>query len=134
MVIIYMHLYVASNFWWNKKRWKLQQICILNYHGLLRNHTPKLWNFGLHTNVKFKVIFKINTVNFLIIHFIIDFNGNHHKCFGWILRRLWTRNGLLKWQHYICHIKKMKNVDSKKCQSSVKIKIKKLYIIKWRIY
>ncbi len=32
---------------------------------------------------------------------------------GWILRRLWTCNGLLKWQHYIYHTYKMKNVDSK---------------------
>jgi hypothetical protein len=27
--------------------------------------------------------------------------------------------------NYVCHIEKMKNVGSKKCQSSVKIKIKK---------
>jgi hypothetical protein len=38
--------------------------------------------FGLHTNVKFKAIFKINIVNFLIIHVVIDFNGNHHNVFG----------------------------------------------------
>jgi hypothetical protein len=44
MVIIYMHLYMAPNLCWNKKKWKLQQIFILNYHGPLRNHTPKLWN------------------------------------------------------------------------------------------
>jgi hypothetical protein len=34
-------------------------------------------------------------------------------------------NGLLKWQHYVCHVEKMKNVNWKKCQSSVKIKIKR---------
>jgi hypothetical protein len=27
-------------------------------------------------------IFKINIVNFLIIHVVIDFNGFHHKVFG----------------------------------------------------
>jgi len=31
--------------------------------------------FGLHTNVKFKTIFKINIVNFLIIHVVIDLMG-----------------------------------------------------------
>jgi hypothetical protein len=35
----------------------------------------------LHTNIKFKAIFKINIVNFLIIHIVIDFNGDHHNCF-----------------------------------------------------
>jgi len=35
--------------------------------------------FGLHTNIKLKAIFKINIVNFLIIHVFIDFDGNHHK-------------------------------------------------------
>ncbi len=68
---------------------------------------------GLHTNVKFKAIFKIEIVNFKIIDVVIKFNGNHHKFFGWNVRRLWTHNGLLKWQHYICHKEKMKNVDSK---------------------
>ncbi len=38
--------------------------------------------FGLDTNVKFKAIFKINIVNFLITHVVIDFNGNHHKKIG----------------------------------------------------
>jgi hypothetical protein len=37
-------------------------------------------NFSrLHINVKFKTIFKINIVNFLIIHVVINFNGNHQK-------------------------------------------------------
>ncbi len=35
--------------------------------------------FGLHTNVKFKAIFKINIIKFLIIYVVIDFNGNHHN-------------------------------------------------------
>jgi hypothetical protein len=35
--------------------------------------------FGLHTNVKFKAIFKIDIVNFLIIHVVISFNGDHKK-------------------------------------------------------
>jgi hypothetical protein len=35
--------------------------------------------FGLHTNVKFKAIFKINIINVLIIHVVVDFKGNHHK-------------------------------------------------------
>ncbi len=30
----------------------------------------------------------------------------------------------MKWQHYVCHIEKMKNMDSKKSQSCVKNKIK----------
>jgi hypothetical protein len=47
------------------------------------------------------------------------------KTFGWI-KKLWTCNGLLKWQHYVCHIEKMKNVDSTKHQSSVKINKEKL--------
>ncbi len=80
--------------------------------------------FGLHTNVKFKAIFKINIVKILIIHVVINVNENHHKKIGWILRRLWTHNGHLKWQPYVDYIEKMKNVESKKCQSSVKIKIK----------
>jgi len=29
---------------------------------------------------------KFNIVNFLIIHFFIDINGNHHNFFGWNLR------------------------------------------------
>ncbi len=36
-------------------------------------------NLGLHTYVKFKAISKINVVNFLIIHVVINFNGSHHK-------------------------------------------------------
>jgi len=36
-------------------------------------------NFGLYTNVKFKFIFKINIFNFLIVHVVIKFNGNHHN-------------------------------------------------------
>jgi hypothetical protein len=44
-------------------------------------------NFSrIRINIKFKCIFKINIVNFLIIHGIIDFNGDHHKFFGWILK------------------------------------------------
>jgi hypothetical protein len=38
--------------------------------------------FGLHTNVKFKAILKINIVKILIIHIVIDFNGNHPKKLG----------------------------------------------------
>ncbi len=37
--------------------------------------------FRLHTNVKFKAIFRINIVKFLIIHVVIDFNVNHYKFF-----------------------------------------------------
>jgi hypothetical protein len=33
--------------------------------------------------------------------------------FGWMLKRLWTQNGLLKWNHCVCHRKKLKNVESK---------------------
>jgi len=39
---------------------------------------------------------EINITNFLIIHVVIDFNGNHHKKIKCILRRLWTHNGLLR--------------------------------------
>jgi hypothetical protein len=35
----------------------------------------------LHTNVKFKIVFNIKIINFLIIHVVIDFNENHHKTF-----------------------------------------------------
>jgi len=38
--------------------------------------------FGLYTNIKFKAIFKINIVNFLIILIVININGNHRKKFG----------------------------------------------------
>jgi hypothetical protein len=67
---------------------------------------------------------------------LLDFNKNHHNFFGWLLRRLWIRNGLLKWQHYFYHTKKMKNVDSKKCKKKVnKNKIKhhqmKNLLLKW---
>jgi hypothetical protein len=44
-------------------------------------------NFGLHIDVKFKVIFKINIVIFLIIHVVIDFNESHLKKFGRVLRK-----------------------------------------------
>ncbi len=48
--------------------------------GHLDYHT---YNFcGLHRNVKFKAIFKINNIKFLIIHVVIDFNGNHYNFFG----------------------------------------------------
>ncbi len=80
---------------WNHESWDC-----LNYH------TSSY--YGLHTNVEYITIFKINIVNLLIIHVFIDFNGNHHNFFGWILRRLWTRNGLLKWQYYVSHIEKWK--------------------------
>jgi hypothetical protein len=56
---------------------------------------------------------KLTLLRILIIHVIIEFNGNHHKLFGWIPRSLWTRNGFLKWQHNVFHIEKMKNLDSK---------------------
>jgi len=52
--------------------------------------------FGLHTNIKLKAIFKINIVNFLIIHVFIDFDGNHHKKKWMNFKRLWTCNELLK--------------------------------------
>ncbi len=86
----------------------------------------------LHTNVKFKAIFKISIIKFLIIHVVIDFNGNHHKKVGWIVKRLWIHNGLLKSQHYACRTWKMKIVDSKNtsklCQ---KIKNKSSQIKNW---
>jgi hypothetical protein len=31
---------------------------------------------------------QINIVIFKIIHVVVDFNENHHKIFGWILKRL----------------------------------------------
>jgi len=73
----------------------------------------------LHTNIKFKAMFKINIVIKKIIHVFIDFNGNHHKKIEWTLRRLWIHNGLLKWQHYICHIEK-----NEKCGFKKYVKIK----------
>jgi hypothetical protein len=52
----------------------------MNRGNYLDCHT---YNFyGLHTNIKFKAIFKINIFNFVIIHVIIYFNGDHHKKFG----------------------------------------------------
>jgi hypothetical protein len=48
--------------------------------GICNYHTC---NYSrLHINVKFKAIFKINIIKFLIIHLIIDINENHHKKFG----------------------------------------------------
>jgi hypothetical protein len=41
----------------------------------------------LHINIKFKFIFKINIVKFLIFNVFIDFNGNHHN-FNFFLCRL----------------------------------------------
>jgi len=46
------------------------------------------------------------------------------KNFGWILKRLWTRNGLLKWQHYICHTKKWKMWTQKNVKVVSKLTIK----------
>jgi hypothetical protein len=37
---------------------------------------------GLHPNVKFKTIFKINMIKILFIHVFINFNRNHHEKFG----------------------------------------------------
>ncbi len=85
------------------------------------------YNFSrLHTNVKFKAIFKINIVKILIIYIVIDFNGNHCNFFGWFLKRLWIRNGHLKWQHFVCHIEKMKILNSKEFQSSIKKNLNKI--------
>jgi hypothetical protein len=38
--------------------------------------------FILHTNVKFRAIFKINIFNLNFFHVVINFNGDHHKKFG----------------------------------------------------
>jgi hypothetical protein len=54
--------------------------CKHEYVDNLDYHTCNF--FGLHTNVKFKAIFKINIVNFLIINVVIDFNGKYHNYFG----------------------------------------------------
>ncbi len=60
-------------------KWKLEEQDSLDYHP---------WKFSkLHTNIKLKAIFKINIVNFLIIHVVVDFNGNHLKFSRWILKR-----------------------------------------------
>jgi hypothetical protein len=124
---------------WNRMGTNLSSIWLVLWVGEngsnKDNHKVNAWimdcldchtcNFSrLHTNVKFKAIFKINIVNFLIIHVVIDFNGNHHNVFGWILKRLWICNGLLKWQQYVCHTEKNEKCGLQKiCQSSVKIKI-----------
>jgi hypothetical protein len=47
--------------------------------GLFDCHTCNF--YGLHRNIKFKTIFKINIVNFLLIHVFININENHHKTF-----------------------------------------------------
>jgi hypothetical protein len=60
--------------------WKHEQGDALDYHTCNCSR--------LHTNVKFKTMFKINVIKFLIIHVVIKFNGNHHKKIGRILRRL----------------------------------------------
>ncbi len=73
-------------------------------------------SFGLHANVKFKAIFKINIVNFLITHLVINFNRNHHKKIERILRGLRTHNGLLEWQHYVCHTQKFQSSVKKEKQ------------------
>ncbi len=75
---------------------------------------------GLHTNIKFKAILKINIFNLFIVNVVIHFNGNHHKFIGWIIRRLWTCNELLKWQHYVCYMGIIKNVDSEKIKVASK--------------
>jgi len=51
---------------------------------------------------------KLTLSIFFNIHVVIDFNGNHHNFFRWILKRLWTHNGLLNWQHNVCRIEKWK--------------------------
>jgi hypothetical protein len=38
--------------------------------------------FRLHTNVKFKAIFKTDIVHFLINHVVTKFNETYHKTFG----------------------------------------------------
>jgi hypothetical protein len=87
--------------------------------GIVRNcHTCNY--FGLHTNVKFKAIFKINIFNFLIVDIFIKFNGNHHKIFGSILKRLWT-SIMDFWNDNTTFVtqRKWKLWTQKICQSSV---------------
>ncbi len=58
-----------------KKRWKLQQICIPNHHGLFRNHVPNLWKFitrlYLHNQLHKIIInyntFKVSLENYFLI-------------------------------------------------------------------
>jgi hypothetical protein len=91
--------------------------------GYLDYHTCNF--YGLHTNVKFRAIFKINIVNFLIIHVITDFNGNYHKILGCILRRLWTCFWTFKMTTLYLSHKKNENCGfkkmSKQCQNKNKI-------------
>jgi predicted KAP-like P-loop ATPase len=64
-------------------------------------------------DIKCKVVFNIKIITILIIHVAINLSENHIKKYGWILRKKWTHNWLLKWWHYVCHVNKMKNVDLK---------------------
>jgi len=48
-------------------------------------------------NLKCEVIFNINIIKIQIIHVATDFSVNHIKKYGWILRKDWIHNELLKW-------------------------------------
>jgi hypothetical protein len=46
--------------------------------------------------LKSEVIFNIKIIKIFIINVVIDFKGIHNKRYGYIFKREWTRNQLLK--------------------------------------
>jgi hypothetical protein len=82
--------------YWTKTFFKGSNIDIHHVLTFLKILNPFvstiLGTLRVKTYKTFKTLFKINIFNFLIIHVVIDFNENHYKKFGWILRRFWTCN------------------------------------------
>jgi hypothetical protein len=69
-------------------------------------------------NFKCKPMFNINIFYFLIIYVTIDFNGNHLKNYGWIIKK---KNEFIMdyWNDDIVFVtQKIKNVDSENKSSS----------------
>jgi len=58
-----------------------------------------------------------------MIHITINVSENHVLKYGWVIRKEWICNGVLKWWHYVYHTYKIKYVDFKICDNSVKVKI-----------
>ncbi len=58
----------------------------------------------LHINIKFKFIFKIKIVKFLIFNVFINFNGNHHKILFLMLQ--WAGPFLLGFDSLLQHVVK----------------------------
>ncbi len=78
-------------------------------------------------NFKYKVISHWYCQNFTWIHVPINFDVKHIKNYGWILRKTWIHDGLLKQWHCICHTYKIYMLSEKTWHIIVsKLKLKNM--------